>query len=314
MDVIIVYDIHMKKAFWITGGVVGFFLLMLLALGVGWFIQRPAVTSSSDEDLVLGSFGTADLAVEESARTSVPSPSPIDTAGETAAEVDQKIIKTGYLELVVEAVPDTISSVTNLATGKGGFVQHSSVSERPDGTRSGIITIRVPASEFETTMDAVKDLATLVENETASGQDVTEEFTDLEAQLRNAQAQEQAYLRILDQATSVKDILAVQEELGSIRTRIERLEGRIQYLENLTSFSTITVQLSEEVSITLPTEEFRPLAAVREAAQALVAFGQRIIIGLIWIVIVGGGILIPVGLIVWLVIWIARNVRKGKKK
>lgn len=310
----------MKKVTWIIVSIVGFIGLSLLALIIGFAIQRQgAVTGSSFDDggygtTALGSFGEVDLAFEEEFVERSAAPISNGTAGQTAADVDQKIIKTGSLDLVVDEVPDAVASITNIATSVGGFVQRSSVNETPDGVRFGSVTIRVPSKDFESSMAEVKSLATLVENESASGRDVTEEFTDLQARLKNAQAQEEAYIRVLDQAVTVKDILAVQEKLGTIRSQIESLEGRIQYLENVTSFSTITVSLSEEVSITLPTDEFRPLASIKEAAQALVAIGQTVIVGLIWIVIVGGGIVIPIGLIVWGIVRAVKYARRGKKK
>lgn len=229
-----------------------------------------------------------------------PDPTPQPTAGETAAEVDQRIIKNGQLALVVEKVSEAVTRIAGLATAKGGFVQSSSVLERGDGTYSGQISIRVPAQEFEASMEAVKGFATLVKSETSSGQDVTERYTDLQAQLRNAKAQEETYLEVLKQARTVEDILAVQERLGSIRSVIESLEGRLKYLENVTEYSTISVSLEEEPAVRIPTKEFRPAAIIKEAARALVAIAQDLIAGLIWVAIVWGGILAPIGLLGWL--------------
>src|SRR4029079_8297694 len=137
-------------------------------------------------------------------------------------------------------------------------VQNSSVSEREDGTHFGSITVRVPAEEFENTLNAIKDFANVVRTQSTTGQDVTEQYTDLQAQLRNAQAQETEYLNILKRAQTVEEILSVQNYLGSIRSTIESLQGRIQYLENVTSYSTITVGLSEEPTVHVPTKAFRP--------------------------------------------------------
>jgi hypothetical protein len=228
-------------------------------------------------------------------------PIPPPTAGQTAAEVDQKIIKNGHLRLVVEKVSEAVTKATELAARKGGFVQSSSVTERGDGTYFGEIVIRVPAKEFEATMTEAKSFATVVKNETSSGQDVTEQYTDLQAQLRNAQAQEETYLQILKRAQTVEDILMVQERLGNIRSVIESLQGRLKYLENVTAYSTVSISLEEEPRVRVPTKEFRLGAIVREAAQKLVAVGQKLIAGLVRVVIVWGGILVPLALLAWLV-------------
>lgn len=222
------------------------------------------------------------------------------TAGETAAQVDQKIIKNGYLQLSVEKVAETSVRITDMAARRGGFLQSSSITERGDGTYSGDVTVRVPAKEFEAAMNEIKSYAKLVKRETATGQDVTEQYTDLEAQLRNARAQEETYLAILKQARTVEDTLMVQDRLGAVRAQIESLQGRMQYLENVTSYSTISVSLSEEPNVRVPTREFRPVAIMKQAFQTLVAVFQNLVAGLIWLVIVWGGVLLPLGLVAWL--------------
>lgn len=233
------------------------------------------------------------------------------TSGETAAEVDQKIVKNGYLQLVVVKVSDVVTEIGRLATARGGFVQSSSVTERGNGVYGGEVSVRVPVAKFEEAMNEIKKLSVVVKNETSNGQDVTEQYTDLQAQLRNAKAQEETYLEVLKQARSVEDILKVQERLGSIRSVIESLTGRLKYLENTTSFSTISVSLEEEATLRAPTKEFRLGAIVRGAVQTLVGAFQSLIAGLVYFIIVWGGILLPIGLLSWIVwkIWKKRSVR-----
>src|SRR3989338_1376718 len=231
-------------------------------------------------------------------------PEPDGSGGQTAAETEQKIIKNGSLRVIVTDVYRTIEEMTGLASRLGGFVQQADTSERADGTHTGYIPVRVPAAKFEEAMAAARDLALAVKDQSSSGQDVTERYTDLQAQLKNAQAQEATYLEILKMAKTVEDVLKVQQRLGDIRGQIESLQGRLKYLENLTSFSTITVSLEEEPKVTLPSKEFRPASAVKAAAQSLVEVFQSVAIALIWLGIVGGGVFLPLallGLLVWLV-------------
>ncbi len=235
------------------------------------------------------------------------------TAGSTAAEVDQKIIKTGYLDITVGAVDETVSKITALATGKDGYTQDSSVSERVDGTKFGDITIRIPVSEFENTIVEIKKFAIAIDTESTNGQDVTEEYTDLESQLRNAHAQEAEYLNILKKAVTVDDILNVQSYLGQVRGEIESLQGRIKYLENQTGYSTISVSLSEESSLKIPSKEFRPWSSIKEAAQALVSVLQGLVTTIIWLVILGGGVILPIILIIWLIVKLIKKVLKRRQ-
>lgn len=302
-------------------------LLALVFIGAAiWLAVRQSqpqyrVTSSSVMPIMAsgesaGAPGMAyydKAAVPNDAYVGIVPPTPYPpTAGQTAAEVDQKIIKNGYLDLTVDKVSDAADRITAIATARGGFVQSSSVSERGDGTYSGNVEVRVPSEKYEDAMSEIKKLATLVKSETSTGQDVTEQYTDLQAQLRNAQAQEQTYLEILKQAKTVSDTLQVQAQLGSIRGQIESLQGRIQYLTNQTSYSTISVTLEEEPAVRAPTKGFRPLSTIKEATQALIDAFQNILSGLIWIVIVWGGILLPVALLIWIVVKLWKRRAKAQ--
>lgn len=249
----------------------------------------------------------------ETGRVSPPSPVMPPTGGETAAEVDQKIIKNASLELIVDHADEAAARIAALAAERGGFVQESSLSEREDSTKYGRVTVRVPADKFEDLLAAIRPLAQVVRNESVTGQDVTEQYTDLEARLRNAQAQEKTYLIILDRAKTVEDTLKVQAQLGAIRETIERYEGQIKYLTNVTGYSTVSVSLSEEPVVRIAGREFRPGTAVKEAAQTLVSAFQGIFISFIWAVIVGGGVLLPIAALVWLVVWLVQSRRSRRK-
>ena len=195
--------------------------------------------------------------------------------------------------MTADDVDATVDAITKAAINAQGFIQYSSVEEDYVGNRVGNVTVRVPVSAFEATLAAIKALGVRVERESTQGQDVTEQFTDLEARLRSAQAQEAQYLVILTDAVTVGDVLAVQEHLADVRMQIESLEGQIQYLENLTSYSTITVEVTQETRVTLPEEKFDLGREVRLAGQYVVVLGQRALAALIWLVIVGGAALVP---------------------
>ncbi|MFA6604191.1 MAG: DUF4349 domain-containing protein [Patescibacteria group bacterium] len=308
----------------------------LVALSVAGFIALLVIIANSDgltstngvvtQNLMMKSGGAAGLAIssapvfdtaesanESFSRGGMMPPVPVEPrAGQTAAEVDQKIIKNGSLQLVVDDVSAATAKITAAASGKGGFTQNSTITERADGTHSGYITIRVPAGDFETLMAEIKTFATAVKNESANGQDVTEQYSDLEAQLRNAQAQEKTYLAVLDKAKSVEEILKVQDYLGQIRGTIESLQGRLKYLSNVTSYSTINVSLEEEPRIQLPTKEFRPGTELKAAVQTLVASLQGIVVSMIWFVVVVGGSLLPIAILIWIIVLVVKKLRRKK--
>lgn len=277
-----------------------------------------SVSQRSGTALGMPSLAAPEIAYDTSYATKgmmpIVPPNPRPTGGETAAEADQKIIKTGSLDLAVENVDETTAKLTALATGKGGYVQSSSVNERNDGTKFGSLTIRIPSTAFESTLVEAKKLATSVKSENTHGQDVTEEYTDLQAQLRNAQAQEVEYLAILKKAQSVQDILNVQQYLGNIRSTIESLQGRIKYFSNLTSYSTISITLSEDTTLQAPSRGFRPLEDMRTALQSLLLLAEALVTWMIWLVIVGGGILIPLALITYLLYRFVRHFTRRSRR
>lgn len=294
---------------WITRG---FAIVGIVAL-IWWVAQyftgvQPVFTTSSGdyyEQTMIGS--SASFAGDYGEKAIMPGEELLyDSA--LAAEIDQKIIKTGDLSLIVLDVEKSADVVKALASEKNGYVQSSSVSEHEDGTLSGYVIIRVPADQFDTSVEALKAEALVVEEEFVSTQDVTEQYIDLAARLKNAQVQETRYVEILDVANTVEEILQIENALANVRGTIESLTGQIQYLDSQTNFSTITVNLDEEPVITVGGKEFRPGTTVKLAAQAVVRLAQWLVEAIIWLVIVGIGIGVPLLILGWILV-----VKIGKK-
>jgi hypothetical protein len=154
------------------------------------------------------------------------------------------IIHNADMYLIVNDVSVTIDRISELAETFGGYVVDSS--RWIEGERlAGNITIRVAADRFNDALEALRGLAIEVMNESTSSQDVTEEYTDLNAKLGNLEATEESLLRIMEQAETVTEILAVQRELANVREDIEVTKGRIQYLERTSESSLIDVRLEQ---------------------------------------------------------------------
>lgn len=249
----------------------------------------------------------AGLAVADGADYAYDEESAIAT---TAANVEQKVIKTADLELEVHSAAESTSAIVDIATARGGFAGSSSVNEDAFGNKRGYVSIRVPVADFEAVLTDVKALADKVVSESSNGQDVTEEYTDVEARLNAAKAQEAQYLVILQSAETVGEILAVQEHLADVRAEVESLQGRINYLQNRTSMSTISVSMLETSRITIPAEKFVLSDEIRDAARMLILVFQKLVIALIWIVIVGG----PVAIISYSIYRIIRYFRRPRSR
>jgi hypothetical protein len=157
----------------------------------------------------------------------------------------ERVIKTADVRLDVAdgTIGRALREGREIAEAAGGFLLSTSIDGR--GQRSGEFTVRVPAERFEETLSALEDLGEIA-GEEVRGEDVSQEFVDLEARLRNATAQEEVLFRLYDRSQSIADTIRVQRELEDVQLEIERLRGRLRYLEDRTDLSTITVLLFEE--------------------------------------------------------------------
>lgn len=168
--------------------------------------------------------------------------------GDSAADKVQEdmsagrmVVYTAHVGLKVDDVDDSLDAIKLISDLHGGYI--SGVNTRDE---RGSVTIRVPQSRFH---DAITDLEELGEVTTRDlmGDDVTEEYVDLEAQLVSLRHQESRLFEIMEMGTTVDSVLRVERELERVRNRIESIEGRINFLDNRVDLSTITVSLREEV-------------------------------------------------------------------
>lgn len=238
---------------------------------------------------------------------------PIYDSGGTTSKVDAKIIQSGSLNLEVESVPKTIDEITSVADRRGGFVISSNFYESPTGAKSGSAQVKVPFKEFSAALSDLKGLAKFVEQESVNSQDVTEEYTDLQSQLRNLKAEETAYLEVMQKAVKIEDILSVSQRLYDVRGRIEQTQGRISYYDNRTDYSVISVQMTEESIVKAPANKWRPGEEVRSGAKRLIVslqgFVSNIIAFAFWLV----GIL-PYLLILAVIIFVVRTIHHRRQR
>lgn len=175
-------------------------------------------------------------------------------SAQTAAEAfNRKIIRNAELAIQVDDPADAQRKISAIAEQQGGFVVTSEISQYGSSGPSVSITMRVPADHFGQAMEALHAVGSKVLSEKTTGQDVTEEYIDLEARIRTKQALEAQFLEILKQAKSVSDALQVQREIADVRGEIEQLEGRRRFLENQSSLSTIKVALQTPAAVVTTT-------------------------------------------------------------
>ena len=184
----------------------------------------------------------------------------VDKAGATAEALERKIIRNAEITMEVASTTDTQHKVTSIAESNGGFVVTSEAKQRENvdpaqRTLDIKLVVRVPSPQFGVAFDEIKKLASNTPQENVTGQDVTEEFIDLEARIKTQKALELQFLEIMRGANKVADALEVQRQIAGVRTDIEMLEGRKRFLENRASLSTITVNIQAPkpaIAVTVP--------------------------------------------------------------
>jgi hypothetical protein len=220
-----------------------------------------------------------------------------------AEAMDRKIIRDAQLTLESSAPQDAQRKISSIAESVGGFVVTSESKQRDSGEPGKQflevnLVVRVPAAQFGAALDQIRSAGNRVIQEKITGQDVTEEFIDLEARIKTQKALELQFLEIMKQAHKVEDALEVQSQIADVRTEIEKLEGRKRFLENRASLSTITVNLLSPTAITVNTSGFG--RSIREAIADGVDVAIAIVLFLIRFVIV----MIPVVLFLILPLWL----------
>jgi hypothetical protein len=212
---------------------------------------------------------------------------------------DKKLIHNAELGLIVGDVHAAAEEIRKATEMNHGELDKLEITETSSGFLSATLVVRVPASGLEDALAEFKRVAVRTDREQVSTRDVTSEFYDNEAHMRNLRAEEQQYLAIMKQAHTVKDTLEVSEKLSDVRDRIERLQAQIQVLTHDVEMSVVTIALMQESDAQVFGIRWRPLYKAKIAArELLVGLGDwldtvvEILIKLplimLWTVTVGG--------------------------
>jgi hypothetical protein len=189
---------------------------------------------------------------------------------------DRKIVRKGTLNIFVSDPDRANQELQQMARELGGYIVTSEREDAAYGRGVLTITARVPATRFDTAWTAIRKLGVRVDSERMESSDVTKQFVDTEASLRNLHAEEAQYLGILKQAKSVKDTLEVTEHLSNVRGQIERLQGELNYLKHDVEMSSLTVSVRPDADTKVLGIYWRPLyqtkVAFRNGVEAITAY------------------------------------------
>lgn len=228
------------------------------------------------------------------------------SAGALTPSFGRKIVKSAELGIRAEDVRETSARAQQVAAQFGGSVQSSQIS-RGDGFVAADLVLSVPSERFEAALDELRGLGEEVTTDAVRGEDVTEEFVDLESRERNLLAAEESLLNLYDRAESVDDALEIERELANIRGQIEQVQGRIKYLEQRTDLSQITLSIQPSAEPVTPRPAWSPLRVAAQAWSASLGVLQALATAAISAVVFGWW-LAPV-LVAGFVLWRRRGRR-----
>jgi hypothetical protein len=223
------------------------------------------------------------------------------------------IIKNADIRLQVEDTDVAIDRATQAIGDLGGYIISSRVwyQDYYDGVdtknyKYATISIGIPVDQFERILTRLRGLSVKVLDETASGEDVTNQFVDLQSQVTNLEATRDRIKSFLEQAKTVDEALRINQELSNVESQIEALKGQMNYLQDRSAFSTITVNfepaLPEFKGPPTPTPlAWNPGETFGDATETLTSAYQGIIELLIWLFVVFLPIVLPPVLILWLI-------------
>lgn len=320
----------MNKALKIGGIVLGVFIIIVFVINIsrsffGGMLSGSNSSFSGIELMDTAGQGTSfnnslSAGSSRSQKMIAPSSSSVTYEADSSqniSQTDKKIIKNGDLSLKVDKVDDAVVRISSIARGNGGELFSSNLYQNGSNVKNGSVTVKIPVANFENTFNEIKKVASLVIRESTSGQDVTEQYADLQAQLRNRQAEEQSFVRILDQAQKIEDVLAVTRELARVRGSIEQLQGSMKYLESQTDMSIISVSITEDANVTIA-NSWRPFQVLKESFNSLIGGLQGFVDLVIRFFIVVLPFLIIWGVIIWVAYKVARKIyirmKSGKQE
>jgi hypothetical protein len=229
---------------------------------------------------------------------------------------NRMIIKNGEMALLVADTDRAIDQATGVAVDSGGYIV-SSKTWLQDGFKYAALTMGIPSDQFEVAQRRLRGLALEVQNDTASGQDVSQEYVDLQSRLTNLEATAARIREFLDKATKVADALEINRQLSDVEGQIEEVKGRMQFLKDRSAFSTIALTLNPLVPTPTPYPTPTPVAwqpgkTMEAAGDTLGGLLRGLVDAAIWLGIVLLPLAIPVAAIVAIVVYFRRR-RKGKK-
>jgi len=280
------------------------------------------VTSSAEMPALAAPVPTTSYqALDASAAGSPPVTGGV--ADVTSDTTQQMVIQNASLTIIVDDPAKSLSDIMKMATSMGGFTVNSSSDQTTTATGAQVpeanVTIRVPSEKLNTALDQIEALTgdpkQFVTNESVSGTDITQQYTDLQSRLTSLEEASDELSKMYASATKTSDILAIYNQKMQLDEQIEVLKGQIQYDEEASSKSAISVQINAKAaSQPITVAGWQPKGIARDAVQALLDFFRGLVNFLIWLVILVLPIVIIFGVpLYFLIRWLTRRKKANRQ-
>lgn len=286
-------------------------LLLLLLSACSSSSNKESSNADSGAAQDKASFDTANNAKTEQAE-------PATEKKTSAAEIkttNRMVIYNADLSLEVKDFKKSQKKIEDLVSKMAGYIVASQIYDSEEGRMEGSLTARIPQKNFQSFLDQAEELSVKVHTRNVTGQDVTEEYVDLEARLKSKEVVEERLLAFMKEAKETKDLLQISEDLAGVQEEIESIKGRMKYLENQTSMSTVTLTLFEnKVEIPgLEKEELNTWDKTKKQFMDSLNFLLAAISG-IFVFLIGNSPILILLIVIALAVWFGRKKYKNKQK
>jgi hypothetical protein len=286
--------------------------LAVLVAGCGRAAQAPEpamapyeAPGEAEEFVVVEREAVADEGAYDSAAPGA--------GGANYSSVERLIIRNGSLGVVVSDTEVALDEINELVTELGGYIVESNLHQYQEGLQASVM-LRVPAESFDVALERIRELATEVRYETVSGQDVTEDYVDLQSRLRYLEATEARLLEFLEEAEDTESALAVYEQLQTIQADIEHVKGRMQYLEQSAAMATIHLEITpDELAQPIQVGGWHPEGTLRDAFQSLVRVLQFLVDAIIVILVLILPVLVVIAIPIVVLFLVVRAIVRRRR-
>jgi hypothetical protein len=239
---------------------------------------------------------------------------------------NKMVIKDAQLDILVQNTDIAIAQVNQLTADYDGYII-STQSHYENGFKHATIRLGIPSAAFETVLNQLRDLGLKVIQESASGEDVSNEYVDLQSKLTNLEATAARIREFLNNAKTIEETLTISAQLAELEGQIEQVKGQMRYYEGRSAYSTVTVNLVPEYPTPTPTLTPTPVPPTptptpapgwnagdtfEDASEVLVNMTQSTVDLLIWFGMVLLPIIVVIGLIVWIIRWVMLKLMQSK--